>query len=333
MVKITGHFLFTVLSAPSSLLEMVIFISCVTTALCKMRKEGPMNINQLRQFVSVARHGSMTKAASELYMTQQALSKTMQLLQDELGCQLFTRTSHGVQLTSFGNHIFGIALSMVQNYDSCSELIYRLAAQNRAQLTICYEHSMMPWAIPKELSARFNTSSLFANDVFDCIRQVQSGKADIGLCTYMEHMDGLKFFRLISEPILFLMDRNHPLAQKDILTLQDIRDIPQNMPNVRGVTILQYINACMSEGFYPNFVYESQDFGMLSRSLVGSDRILLCDSFVRTAIEENQLTLVPLNHKTLWKEMGFIAREKDLNDRTVNFIDSVRDYYKERTLG
>lgn len=292
-----------------------------------------MNLNQLRQFVAIARHGSMTKAAAELYMTQQALSKNMQLLQEELGCQLFSRTSRGVQLTNFGNHIFGIALSMVQNYDSCSELIFRLAAQNRAQLSICYEHSMMPWAIPKEINARFNTTSLFANEVYDCLHQIRTGKADIGLCSYVEPMDGLRFYRLISEPILFLMDRHHPLAQKDILTLQDIRNIPQNMPNVRGWSILQYINACMSEGFYPNFVYESQDFGMLTRTLVGSDRILLCDSFVRTAIEEDTLTLVPLNHKTLWKEMGFITREKDIPTQALQFIDCVRDYYKERTLG
>lgn len=292
-----------------------------------------MNLNQLRQFVAIARHCSMTKAAAELYMTQQALSKNMQLLQEELGCQLFTRTNRGVQLTSFGNHVFGIALSMVQNYDSCSELILRLAAQNRAQLTVCYEHNMMPWAIPKDLNAKFNTASRFANDVYDCLHQVRSGKADIGLCSYVEHMEGLRFFRLISEPFLFLMDRNHPLAQKDILTLQDIRDVPQNMPNVRGWTILQYINACMSEGFYPNFVYESQDFGMLTRTLVDSNRILLCDSFVRTAIEEDQLTLIPLNHKSLWKEMGFVTREKDISEQAVNFIDSVRDYYKERTLG
>ena len=292
-----------------------------------------MNLNQLRQFVAIARHCSMTKAAAELYMTQQALSKNMQLLQEELGCQLFTRTNRGVQLTSFGNHVFGIALSMVQNYDSCSELILRLAAQNRAQLTVCYEHNMMPWAIPKDLNAKFNTASRFANDVYDCLHQVRSVKADIGLCSYVEHMEGLRFFRLISEPFLFLMDRNHPLAQKDILTLQDIRDVPQNMPNVRGWTILQYINACMSEGFYPNFVYESQDFGMLTRTLVDSNRILLCDSFVRTAIEEDQLTLIPLNHKSLWKEMGFVTREKDISEQAVNFIDSVRDYYKERTLG
>lgn len=292
-----------------------------------------MNLNQLRQFVAIARHCSMTKAAAELYMTQQALSKNMQLLQEELGCQLFTRTSHGVQLTSFGNHIFGIALSMVQNYDSCAELIFRLAATNRSQLTVCYEHNMMPWAIPKDLSARFNTSALFAYDLYDCMRQVRSGKADIGLCSYVNDMEGLRFFRLISEPFLFLMDRNHPLAQKDILTLQDIRDIPQNMPNVRGWSILQYINACMSEGFYPNFVYESQDFGMLTRTLVGSDRILLCDSFVKTSIQEDQLTLVPLNHQNLWKEMGFITREKDVPEQALRFIDAVRDYYKERTLG
>lgn len=292
-----------------------------------------MNLNQLRQFVTIARLGSMTKASTELYVTQQALSKNMQLLQQELGCQLLNRSSHGVELTSFGNHIFSIAMSMVRNYDSCAELIFRLASQNREQLTLCYEHSMMQWAIPGELCTRFNTTSLFANDVHDCMRQVRSGRADLGLCSHMAHMDGLRFYRLISEPYLFLMDRNHPLAQKDILTLQDIRDVPQNMPNVRGHTMLIYMNACIDEGFYPNFVYESQDFGILTRTLIGSDRIMLCDSFVRASIEDDQLILIPLNHKTLWREMGFITRDTDVPTRVLNFIDCIRDYYKERTLG
>lgn len=291
-----------------------------------------MNINQLRQFVCVAQHGSMTKAAAELYMTQQALSKTIQLLQEELGCQLFSRTSHGVQLTSFGNHIFGIAVSMVQNFDTCSDLIFRLAAQNRSQLTICYEHNLFLWAIPKELITRFNTTSVIANDVFDCIHSVQTGKADIGLCTYVDNMAGLKFFRLISEPILFLMDKKHPLAQKDLLTLDDIRNVPQNMPNVRGQTILHYINACMHEGFYPNFVYESQDIGMLTRALVNSDRIQLCNSFVKSSIQDDRLTMIPLNHKTLWQEVGFVARESGLTDQILEYIESVRDHYKQRTL-
>lgn len=291
-----------------------------------------MNINQLRQFVCVARHGSMTKAAAELYMTQQALSKTIQMLQDELGCRLFTRSSHGVQLTNFGNHIFGIATSMVQNYDTCSELIYRLAEQNRTQLTICYEHNLFLWAIPRELTTKFHTSSVIANEVFDCIHSVQTGKADIGLCSYVGNMPGLRFFRLISEPMLFLMDKRHPLAQKDILTMDDIRDVPQNMPNVRGQSILHYINACMGEGFYPNFVYESQDIGMLTRTLVNSDRIQLCDSFVTSAVQDDRLTLVPLNHETLWQEVGFIARESGLTDQILEYIESVQDYYKERTL-
>lgn len=292
-----------------------------------------MNLNQLRQFITIARLGSMTKASTELYVTQQALSKNMQLLQEELGCQLLSRSSHGVQLTSFGNHIFGIALSMVRNYDSCAELIFRLASQNREQLIVCYEHSMMQWAIPGTLCTQFDTTSMFANDVYDCLHQVRSGKADLGLCSHVAHMEGLRFYRIISEPYLFLMDRNHPLAQKDILTLRDIRDVPQNMPNVRGYTILQYMNACIDEGFYPNFVYESQDFGMLTRTLIGSDRIMLCDSFVRTSIEEGQLTLIPLNHKRLWREMGFITRQEDVPKRVFDFIDCVRDFYKDRTLG
>lgn len=61
-----------------------------------------MEIRELRSFLAVARHESMTRAAVELHVTQSALSKQMKSLEVELGCKLFERRSFGLSLTEEG---------------------------------------------------------------------------------------------------------------------------------------------------------------------------------------------------------------------------------------
>ena len=73
------------------------------------RASDPVNIRQLKQFVCVARHRSMTKAAAELFMTQQSLSKAIGLLEEEVETDLFVQPSSGLELTSFGSKLLSIS--------------------------------------------------------------------------------------------------------------------------------------------------------------------------------------------------------------------------------
>ncbi len=61
-----------------------------------------MELRQLQSFVCVARHGHITRAARELFLTQPALSQQIRRLERELGVTLLTRTATGVQLTPAG---------------------------------------------------------------------------------------------------------------------------------------------------------------------------------------------------------------------------------------
>ncbi|MCD8151170.1 MAG: LysR family transcriptional regulator [Clostridiales bacterium] len=69
-----------------------------------------MNIRLLKQFICVVKHRSITKAAAELFLTQQALSKAMGTLQEEVKDKLFFQTCAGLELTSFGSKLYGIAI-------------------------------------------------------------------------------------------------------------------------------------------------------------------------------------------------------------------------------
>ena len=58
-----------------------------------------MELYQLRQFQSAARHKNMTRAAGELCIAQPALSKTIHKLEEEFGAQLFIRNKKGLECT------------------------------------------------------------------------------------------------------------------------------------------------------------------------------------------------------------------------------------------
>ena len=61
-----------------------------------------MNLNQIKYFLVAAQCLSFTKAANQLYITQPALSRQIQMMEEELGVILFLRTSRKMQLTPAG---------------------------------------------------------------------------------------------------------------------------------------------------------------------------------------------------------------------------------------
>lgn len=76
-----------------------------------------MEIKQLRTFLSVADSRSFQQAASDLYVTRQAVSKTIRQLEEDLGLELFTRNHEGVMLTPAGIYLYPRAASLVAEFD------------------------------------------------------------------------------------------------------------------------------------------------------------------------------------------------------------------------
>lgn len=72
-----------------------------------------MELRQLKYFLMVAKTLSFSEAAKRLYITQGTLSQQIKQLEDELGFQLFSRTSHSVALTEAGEKLLPAAKQTV----------------------------------------------------------------------------------------------------------------------------------------------------------------------------------------------------------------------------
>jgi len=87
-----------------------------------------MDVNSLRYFLSVARNENITYAASELRLSQPALSKQIRTMEDELGVKLFNRKTYGVELTKAGEVLRERAQEIV---DLMNKTISDIRLQNK----------------------------------------------------------------------------------------------------------------------------------------------------------------------------------------------------------
>lgn len=108
----------------------------------------PLSLTGLRGFVAAARQLSFTQAAQELHLTQSALSRQIQSLEDELGLPLFLRSTRRVSLTPAGEALFRATVAGLQNID---QTVARLrATHGRKQIVVTtFASCASLWLIPR----------------------------------------------------------------------------------------------------------------------------------------------------------------------------------------
>lgn len=87
-------------------------------------------------FCTVARCGSLSHAARELYVSQPAISQSMHRLEDALGCTLFARTSRGISLTSEGRMLYSYADKAVSLITAAEDRLNRMRTLQSGGLMI-----------------------------------------------------------------------------------------------------------------------------------------------------------------------------------------------------
>jgi DNA-binding transcriptional LysR family regulator len=88
-----------------------------------------MDLKQLRVFVMVARHGSLTRAAEAIRLTQPALSLQLKTLQEAVGAPLFKRTPQGMELLPAGSALLPYAEAVLNASDAFRSAAARISGQ------------------------------------------------------------------------------------------------------------------------------------------------------------------------------------------------------------
>lgn len=189
-----------------------------------------MELTVLRYFVTVARKLHFRKAAAELNMTQAPLSAAVRKLEDELGTELFKRTSRSVELTPAGRFFLTEAEAVLNRADQAQRRMQEYLNRQTECLSIGYNepaiHSFLPGLLAsmheKQPDLHLNLRELETLEQWELLK---NGKLDIGFLRPINlDMSGLSAKLVMREKYVLAMKADHPLTKASRITGRDLAD-------------------------------------------------------------------------------------------------------------
>lgn len=147
-----------------------------------------LNIFNLASFIEIINENSISKAASNLHMTQSALSQQLKSIENDLNCQLVERSNRGVTPTEAGNIVFKYAEIFLDLYENMMKEIEDSKKLELKEIKIGSSNSVCEYLIPctlytyrkKDRNIRFTTKCDYTKNVID---SVKSYRTDVGFIT------------------------------------------------------------------------------------------------------------------------------------------------------
>ncbi|HHW48689.1 MAG TPA: LysR family transcriptional regulator [Clostridiaceae bacterium] len=218
-----------------------------------------MNLIHLKYAIEVEKTRSITKAAENLFMGQPNLSRAIRELEQNIGIQIFKRTSRGVIPTAQGKEFLGYAKNILEQVEKI-ESLYHPAQSDKLLFSVsCPSAGYIAYAFIKtaeklDLSKAIEFNFTEAGNM-DVIKNVSEGNCGLGILRYPSSQEKhiikmLAERKLSMKPIWefqyqVLMSDSNPLAHKMDITCTDLKDFVEiangdlNIPSLQNPDIKQ----------------------------------------------------------------------------------------------
>lgn len=198
-----------------------------------------MTILQLKYVIAIDEECSMRKAADRLYVSQPGLSSAVRDLENELGIQIFERVHNGVVTTAAGASFIAYARNAVEQFEKVEEK-YLNARNERPTFSVSMQHYTIA------VDAFIDTVRDFDVDEYqyfiretqtsEVIEDVKTMKSEVGVIALSDFNKNtfkkifadasLEFHELFSRDTYVYLSHDHPLADREELSLEDLSDYP-----------------------------------------------------------------------------------------------------------
>ena len=178
-----------------------------------------MNLRQLHYFVTVANERNFTRAAEKLHVAQPPLSRQIQLLEDELGLELFDRSTRPLHLTPMGALFYEQANQLLGRVEDMRAMMSRAAGLQKRRFVIGFVASTIYARLPA-LIRRFRIEAphvelvLLEMGTLDQISGLKEGKIDAGFGRIRFEDSGVRRIILRQETLVAAVAATHPLARQ-----------------------------------------------------------------------------------------------------------------------
>jgi DNA-binding transcriptional LysR family regulator len=188
-----------------------------------------MEMHQVRYFLAVARVLNFTRAADECNVTQPSLTRAIKQLEMELGGDLFRRERPAAQLTELGLRMHPLLKQCYEAATGARQLASSFKSGEVGALRIALTHSIdLSLLIPylDQIKRQFNRLEFrfLRGDAREVGEFLKKGEAELGIAAEIgEDWDRLDTWPLFTESFQLVVNKRHPLAEREKIDFDDLR--------------------------------------------------------------------------------------------------------------
>ena len=300
-----------------------------------------MDIQQLSAFITITELGSFSAAASQLGITQSAISKRISLLEAQVTQPLFDRINRRIQLTEAGQALLPRAKRIVQEIEDTTRYMKDRKGLINGTLSIATSHHIGLHRLPpvlKNFTQQYPDVHLQINfiDSEQASPAIIQGDFELALITLPQAMienkskidpyPQMQHYEVWSDPLAFVANRQHPLTKKvkdkKSITLSDLANYPAILPDQNTYTT-ELIQTLFDEQKQPLTI------SMTTNHLDAINMMIsvgLGWSVLPLSLMNKTITQLPIKGPTLIRKLGCIHhRERTLSNAARAMLSLLRN--------
>jgi DNA-binding transcriptional LysR family regulator len=293
-----------------------------------------MDLAALRIFLAVAEERSFSRAAAKVHRTQPAVSQAVKRIEDDLGEQLFDRSSKTGTLTDAGRVLQNYGQRLIRLAEETESAMRELRDLRRGRVLIGANEAAIHTLLP--LMARFRAK---VPDIAVDVRrvparqiavEVQQGSLDFGALTFTPTEEGLLAIGVGSDELVLLVPPSHPLAKRKQVTMVDVAAEPvvaHNDPSPARERVLRLFE----EAQIPlNMVISLPSLDGIKRAVeLELGVALLPRRCAVTEIASGRLCAIPVQGISRRRKLTLVCRSAHRSHAANAFLEVAREMSKD----
>jgi DNA-binding transcriptional LysR family regulator len=185
-------------------------------------------LKQMRAFVAIVKLGTLSRAAESLYLSQPSISLQLQALERELGVELLQRSRRRINLTDAGEALYELARPLVEGWEQLDrDFQAKIKGMQAGRLTIAAGSSTIQFLLPelvRRYRERYPAVQLQLANVTgkDGMALLRADEADFAVGSMLDVPNDIAWAPVYHYDPMLITPLDHPLAQKENITLEDL---------------------------------------------------------------------------------------------------------------
>lgn len=298
-----------------------------------------MDLRHLRNMLAVMEEGSLGRASQKLNISQPALTKSIQRLEEHLGVRLFDRETRGMRPTSYAESLRGYAKAACVGMGEAERQIASLRNGTEGIVTIAapplIATELLPRALTRLSEERPKLQVRVVSQNKELFTDLLEGKFNLVVGMLYDEMPkvGLARRPLFNDRLVLVMRAGHPLARRRKLSPKDLAEQKWVFADSETWSHRRLVLYFEQAGLaLPRASIESRNPAILKSIIMASDHIgMIARLGVETEAARGELKLVELDSPLALRPIGLVHRDNEpMSPAIKSFVRIIEDVCRAR---